>query len=37
MSDSVLGELGDLSVKKVRYYSDGRGEYSEITLKKEKF
>ena len=37
VSDSVLGKLGDLSVKKVRYYSDGRGEYSEITLKKEKF
>lgn len=37
VNDATLGELRELSVKKVRYTADGRGELSEITLKKESF
>lgn len=37
VNDAALGELNDLSVKKVRYTVDSRGELSEITLKKERF
>lgn len=35
--DSVLGELKNLMVQKVRYTADNRGEQSKITLKKEQY
>ncbi len=35
--DSVLGELDGLTVQKVRYTADDRGDLSKVTLVKEKF
>ena len=37
VEDSVLGKLKNLTVQKIRYTADNKGEQSKITLKKEQY